>query len=56
MVVNDFLSDNQHLVGGAAHTAGLDLQGRHDVLQGLGVDLHRLLAGLVLDDLEGAVL
>ena len=44
-----------HLVGGAAHTAGLDLQGRHDVLQGLGVDLHRLLAGLVLDDLEGAV-
>ena len=43
------------LIGGAAHTAGLDLQGGHDVLQSLGVNLHGLLTGLVLDDIEGAI-
>ena len=44
-----------HLVGGAAHTAGLGLQGRHDVLNGSGKDLKGLLAGLVLDDVKGTV-
>ena len=46
---------DRHLIGGAAHAAGLDLQGRHDVLKSLGVNLHGFLASLVLDDLEGAV-
>ena len=44
-----------HLVGGAAHAAGLDLQGRHDVFNGGGKDLQGLLAGLVLDDVKGTV-
>ena len=44
-----------HLIGGAAHTAGLDLQGRHDVLHGGGEDLQGILAGLLLDNVKGAV-
>ena len=44
-----------HLVSGAAHAAGLDLQGRHDVLQSGGKDLQRVFPGLFLDDIESTV-
>ena len=39
-----------HLIGGAADTAGLDLQGRHDVLHGGGEDLQGIRAGLLKID------
>ena len=46
---------NGDLVGGTADTAGLDLEGRHDVVEGLGESLKRLFTGLLLDDVESVV-
>ena len=44
-----------HLIGGAADTAGLDLQRRHDVLNGCGEDFQGVLPRLLLDNVKGTV-
>ena len=43
------------LVGGAADTAGLDFEAGHDVLKSLLEHLERIVAGLLLDDVESIV-
>ena len=42
-------------IGGAAHTAGLDLQAGHDVIHSGSENFQGLLAGLLLDDVKGTV-
>ena len=42
----------RNLIGCAAHAAGLDFQGRHDVFHSLLESVQTVLAGLGLDDLE----
>ena len=46
---------HRHLIGGAADTAGLDFQARHDILHGLGEHFRGLLVGLGLDLIESAI-
>ena len=42
----------RNLIGRAADTAGLDLQGRHDIFHSLLESFQTVFAGLLLDDLE----
>ncbi len=46
---------DRHLVGGATDTAGANLKGRTDVVQGALEHSHRLLVGLLLDHIERGV-
>src|SRR3990170_6234974 len=46
---------DRHLVGGATHPAGTDLDRRPDVLDGLLQNRDRIRTGALLDELEGAV-
>jgi len=43
------------LIGGAAHTAGLDFQAGHDILHGLVEHFDGVFLGLLLDLVEGTV-
>ena len=43
------------LIGGTAHTAGLDLEAGHNVFHSLSENFQRLLVGLLLDDVKGTV-
>ena len=46
---------DRHLVGSATDTAGANLEGRTDVVQGALEHSHRLLVGLLLDHIERGV-